>query len=697
VRAGGGACRPPHGAPWWRRPPALRSPRSLLAAGGSPTGTQAYRPEWEVIVSGGYQLVRQLGRGQYGTAHLVHKDDGGEEAVAKVVFLDHLKDRDRALALQEVDVLKRLQHPNIVRHHASWLHNTTCCFPPMQGLVTIMDYCAGGDLRDRLDVCARSGEHLPESTVLSLFAQMLMGIAYVHRQKILHRDLKTSNMLLDSDHRTVKIGDFGIARILESTIAVAVTMLGTPFYMSPEVCKGEPYREKSDMWSMGCVLYEMCMLRHAFESQSLLGLVYCIVSEHYDPIPTDRCSPTVSELVDQLLQKPADERPSAEQVLCMEAFLPHLSSDGLADVQLAAGSRSSASGFSATGPDVRPRPPPQVAPEVLSPDRSPMSTLPRRPLDSSLLPRSTPTRMQDGISVGRERQMFGTSPKPARPSVTASRGPPQILLDQAPRPPTEPPPPGLNAVSALPCLPKLRRPAPPQASCRWVIGGAHHLSSSPHRPTGRQLHFEHSVSSPLKGAERCVSPTKAQRCPAAAASFMPWTEVGYELQVLLARARGALLRRPRSLGNWVQAFAHHDTTGQGLLGAPEFAAFLESLSLGLSHLEAKLVTECLTGERGAVSLGGFSEAITHSSPSDVRSSEAWAADTLSAMAGSLPGGLATFAARRPAEVFAEHLLPSGAVDVGRLVMWLPKTKNGDVDWVAAEEWRAAVSVGPLQR
>merc|ERR1712060_236530 len=132
-------------------------------------------------------------------------------------------------------------------------------------------------------------------------------------------------------------------------------------------------------------------------------------------------------------------------------------------------------------------------------------------------------------------------------------------------------------------------------------------------------------------------------------------------QVLLARARAALLRRPRSLGNWVQAFAHHDTTGQGLLGAPEFAAFLESLSLGLSCLEAQLITECLTGERGAVTLGGFSEAITHASQSDMRYGEVWAAEVLSSsLASSVPGGLASFATHRAADVFAQLPVPPGA-------------------------------------
>ncbi|CAE8609214.1 unnamed protein product, partial [Polarella glacialis] len=178
-------------------------------------------------------------------------------AVAKVVFLDHLKDRDRALALQEVEVLKRLRHPNVVRHHSAWIHRGDATPDGGEALVNVMEFCAGGDLRDWLEQCSKAGQHLPEPSVLSLFVQMCEGIRYVHSCQILHRDLKTSNMLLDADRRIVKIGDFGIARVLESTVAVAATMLGTPYYMSPEVCKGEPYREKSDMWSMGCVLYEM--------------------------------------------------------------------------------------------------------------------------------------------------------------------------------------------------------------------------------------------------------------------------------------------------------------------------------------------------------------------------------------------------------------------------------------------------------
>lgn len=87
-------------------------------------------------------------------------------------------------------------------------------------------------------------------------------------------------------NNTVKLGDFGISKVLENTGNVAMTVVGTPYYMSPEVCQNQPYTFKSDVWALGCVLYELCTLKHAFSADNLLGLVYKIVQDKYEPIPT---------------------------------------------------------------------------------------------------------------------------------------------------------------------------------------------------------------------------------------------------------------------------------------------------------------------------------------------------------------------------------------------------------------------------
>ena len=111
-----------------------------------------------------------------------------------------------------------------------------------------------------------------------------MALEYVHGRKILHRDLKSQNIFLTANN-TIKLGDFGISKVLENTNDQALTVQGTPYYMSPEVCESKPYNYASDVWALGCILYELCTLKHAFSSENLLGLVFKIVRDKQEPIP----------------------------------------------------------------------------------------------------------------------------------------------------------------------------------------------------------------------------------------------------------------------------------------------------------------------------------------------------------------------------------------------------------------------------
>lgn len=434
--------------------------------------------------------------------------------MAKVVLLDQLKERDRCLALQEVEVLRRMHHPHVVRHFSSWLHGGK----GTEALITVMEYCAGGDLRAWLEVCSRDGEHLPENYVLNLFAQMALGLRYVHSQKILHRDLKTSNMLLDGEHRVVKIGDFGIARVLDSTVAVAITTLGTPYYMSPEVCKGEPYRDKSDMWSLGCVLYELCMFRHAFESQSLLGLVYCIVSERYEPVPADQYSSALAELLACLLAKRDEERPSAFEALTREVLQPYVRSDD----------RCCGGDLVAV---------PAAADACLPPPPPPLFEL-----EDPCAPEPPPTPPQLE-SPRDELTAFEQEPRPSPGGAGLAPPPPP----SAPAPPSLPGP---------PCPSRAGPPPPPPLRSALEAAGQGQMA---------ECHVAQR-----RGASWAAAAAAAVGAFATAA---PWAEAGLEVKIFLLRVRGALLRRPRARGNWVQAFAFHDASGQGHLECSAFEAF----------------------------------------------------------------------------------------------------------------------------
>ena len=143
-------------------------------------------------------------------------------------------------------------------------------------LIIIMEYCEVGDLSYHIKRKIKYGEYFNEWEIFNWFIQICFALEYVHARRVIHRDLKTQNIFLTGS-LTIKLGDFGISRVLENSNAAAMTVVGTPYYMSPEACQSAPYTAKSDVWSLGIILYELCTLKHPFNADNLLGLVYKIV------------------------------------------------------------------------------------------------------------------------------------------------------------------------------------------------------------------------------------------------------------------------------------------------------------------------------------------------------------------------------------------------------------------------------------
>ena len=115
----------------------------------------------------------------------------------------------------------------------------------------------------------------------------------------------------------IKIGDFGIAKVLASTADMAQTVVGTPYYLSPELCENRPYNSKSDVWALGCVLYELLTLEHAFKGGNMAALILNIIRGGYDPLPNDesRCSDSLKGLVNKMLQRDFNDRPTTKEIL----------------------------------------------------------------------------------------------------------------------------------------------------------------------------------------------------------------------------------------------------------------------------------------------------------------------------------------------------------------------------------------------
>jgi NIMA (never in mitosis gene a)-related kinase len=209
----------------------------------------------------------------------------------------------RKEAVHEATILARMNSAYIVKYHDS--------FTEKNNINIVMEYCENGDLG--LYLKRQMGKSLPEQTIWRFFLEMCLGIQYLHANKILHRDIKTINMFLTKENK-IKIGDLGVAKMLNQTANFAHTVVGTPYYLSPELCEEKPYNHKSDVWSLGCVLYELCTLKHPFESNNQGALILKIVRGKYNPI-SSQYSKDLAAMIDSCLCKDYKKRPSIQDIL----------------------------------------------------------------------------------------------------------------------------------------------------------------------------------------------------------------------------------------------------------------------------------------------------------------------------------------------------------------------------------------------
>eukprot|EP01063_Lacrimia_lanifica_P004773 TRINITY_DN12715_c0_g1_i1.p1 TRINITY_DN12715_c0_g1~~TRINITY_DN12715_c0_g1_i1.p1 ORF type:complete len:709 (+),score=158.55 TRINITY_DN12715_c0_g1_i1:137-2263(+) len=271
-----------------------------------------------------YERLQMVGKGSFGQVYLVRDRATGVRYVMKCVNVAGMCMEEKEDAMKEMQLLQTLDHPNIIRYVES--------FETQAGLRMVMEYASRGDLHQVIQ--ARKGRRLSETQILDWFLQLCLGVKHLHEKHILHRDIKTSNILL-SDKSLIKIGDFGISKVLAHTMQFARTCVGTPYYMSPEICQNRPYNNRSDVWAMGCVLYELCTLKHAFEANSINGLIQEILRGRYAPIHVSYTD-ELKDLIGCMLNRQAEKRPNVHALVQkpilkrrIQAFLA--GDDGVAD------------------------------------------------------------------------------------------------------------------------------------------------------------------------------------------------------------------------------------------------------------------------------------------------------------------------------------------------------------------------------
>ncbi|KAI9345000.1 kinase-like domain-containing protein [Obelidium mucronatum] len=265
-----------------------------------------------------YESLDVIGQGcSFGLIRKVRRKSDGKILVRKEIEYAKMSDKEKKQLVSEVNILRELRHPNIVRYYERFVDRER------SKIFIIMEWCEGGDLAGIIKQCKKENKRIPEDVVWNLLTQLLLALQECHNGSsssnssstgngladissssvvacnstgsgshptILHRDIKPENVFLDNS-QNVKLGDFGLSRIIANPeIDFAKTFVGTPFYMSPELVSETSYNTKSDIWALGCLIYELCALEPPFQAKTQSGLTQKIQQGRIDALPSQYSS-----------------------------------------------------------------------------------------------------------------------------------------------------------------------------------------------------------------------------------------------------------------------------------------------------------------------------------------------------------------------------------------------------------------------
>ena len=254
-----------------------------------------------------FEFLRTLGKGAFGTVYLVRRKLNNKQYALKSIIMEKLKEPEQQNRVNEIRILASISHPNIIGYKEAFLNEKN------KTLNIVMEYCDDGDLETKIKNMKRNKQKFEESLIWYYAIQIIKGLKFLHDKKILHRDLKCANIFLTKENKQCKIGDLNVSKVMKDKFLVN-TQIGTPTYSSPEVWQNKPYSYKSDLWSVGCIIYEMCCLRPPFKGKNIDELCHNICNGKIEKI-SSRYSEDLWNLIKMLLEVDVKKRVDCDTIL----------------------------------------------------------------------------------------------------------------------------------------------------------------------------------------------------------------------------------------------------------------------------------------------------------------------------------------------------------------------------------------------
>ena len=277
-----------------------------------------------------YKIIKLIGKGSFGEVYKVSKGDKFFALKTYQIKADDLnnttntssssikENQENIKSIEnEIKILSQLDNPFIVKLYEVFsinlssednIDNDNNNDDKNQLMCLVLELCENGDLNDRIKEKKQKNEKFTENEILKYFYEILQGLYYLHKNRVIHRDLKTLNIFL-TENNHIKIGDFGVSKKLINNNIYAYTFVGTPYYLSPEICQNKPYDEKSDIWSLGVVIYELITLNKPFDSESQMGLFMKILKGKPYPINNTIKHSYSQKLINLVIENLLDKDP----------------------------------------------------------------------------------------------------------------------------------------------------------------------------------------------------------------------------------------------------------------------------------------------------------------------------------------------------------------------------------------------------